>query len=349
MKKFIFILLSLCLFALKLAACNDLIMPHHDQASGKYYNSAEGERNHFCDTLKIGWASKVNAPEYYSYENQINEWVSTDKPLQQSVTPVITWIGHASFLIQINGINILTDPLFGNFSFLYPRNAQPGILPADLPPIDVVIISHTHRDHMDKDSLSLIAEKNPNALFLVPMGNKSLLTGFGCSNVVELMWWDKYDVKKSDSQSLTFTSVPAIHWCQRSLFDFNTSLWGGWMIQQQDFKIYFAGDSAYGPHFAQIAQKFGSIDVALLPIGPNEPRDLTMHSHVSTQEACQAFLDVKARVLIPMHWGTFKLGTDTFDGPIKILQQWWQEHTSEVSNKQLSMIKFGQHLEIEPQ
>jgi L-ascorbate metabolism protein UlaG (beta-lactamase superfamily) len=136
--------------------------------------------------------------------------------------------------------------------------------------------------------------------------------------------------------------LPAHHWSGRGLFDINKSLWGSWMIETPKYKIYFAGDTGYAGHFRQISEKFSSIDIVLMPIGPEEPRTMMKDSHVGVDEALQAFQDLQAKHFIPMHWGTFKFGADTFDLPIKKLQVSWQNLFFENSDKFLHIVKCGE-------
>jgi N-acyl-phosphatidylethanolamine-hydrolysing phospholipase D len=158
--------------------------------------------------------------------------------------------------------------------------------------------------------------------------------------VVEHTWWQKYTML---NQSITCTFLPASHWSQRGFFDKNKSLWGGWMIMSKDYCIYFAGDTAYDDHFVNIAQQFTDIDIALLPIGPCEPRKWIQHSHMNALEAGQAFIDLKARHFIPMHWGTFYFGVDAFDAPMQQLKQWVNANHAAYN---VHILKIGESYQI---
>ncbi len=271
----------------------------------------------------------------------IHEWVDLQQPQSCSIEPVITWMGHATFLVQLGGINIITDPIFGHSSRFFPRMLPLGITVDRLPNIDIVLLSHNHRDHMDAPSL--YALKNNNTIrYLVPQGDKRWFDRRGFERVAEHMWWDQVTVKGSDNnQEIRCTFLPAIHWSQRGLFDKNKSLWGSWMIEWKNFCIYFAGDTAYGDHFSCIAHEFPSIDVTLMPIGPCEPRDWMKHSHMSPQEAGNAFCDLDATHFVPMHWGTFGFGVDDFITPINQLQLWWDQQQSIAQQKRLHLVKVG--------
>lgn len=243
-------------------------------------------------------------------------WIG-DQTTTQALEPSVTWFGHATCLVNLPQAKVITDPVFGSLSFLYKRKL-PHIAKEHVSTIDVVLISHNHRDHLDRKSIQwLHKEKDP--IFLVPQGDKQLLERWGITKVQELMWWESLTLNNT-----TYTFVPAWHWSQRTLFDRNRSLWGGWMIQDAQTTIYFAGDTAYNKdYFTAIAQQFPCIDLALLPIGPGKPEHLMRRSHINAELAGQVFLDVHARLMLPIHWGTFQFGHDRFSDPIKKLTGWW--------------------------
>ncbi len=247
------------------------------------------------------------------------DWYAPEAPIMVSQEPVITWIGHATLLIQVAGINILTDPIFGNSSILFPRIIKPGVAFDALPPIDLVLISHNHFDHMECSSIRALVKKNPHIKLLVPHGDKYWLDKRSRDHATEYVWWESITI----AETVTFTFLPAIHWTQRNLFDRNRSLWGSWIIQSNEATIYFGGDTAYGAHFASIAHEFSSIDIAILPIGPCEPRDAMKHAHMDSMEAIQAFQTLGATHFIPIHWGTFHFGNEPALLSIERLQQGW--------------------------
>ena len=242
----------------------------------------------------------------------------------------ITWIGHSSFLIHLENKNILTDPIFGSPSFLFPRIIKPGIFFNQLPKIDYVLLSHNHWDHMSPKCLRQIYELFPSVLFLIPQGDGRWFKKWALP-FREFSWGDSFV-----SNSLKLTFLTSHHWSQRSVFDQNKSLWGSWMIEGFEKKIYFGGDTAYGDHFKAIAKKFYNIDIALLPVGPCEPRRWMRKSHMNSEDAVQAFQDLQAKAFIPMHWGTFHFGTDNFDTPIKLLKSVWPK------NLDLRVLKIGE-------
>jgi L-ascorbate metabolism protein UlaG (beta-lactamase superfamily) len=247
----------------------------------------------------------------------------------------ITWIGHASFLISINGVTILTDPVFGDLTFLLQRFSKPGIAFEQLPKIDIVLLSHNHRDHMDSVTLKALYTKT-GCHFYVPFGDKQWFDSRGMADrVTECMWWQEI----TTPQGLKLAFLPARHWSQRGLFDRNKSLWGSWMIQES---IYFGGDTAYSDHFKEIAHYFPDIEVALLPIGPCEPRKWMRTTHMDAADAGKAFLDLGARIFIPMHWGTYGFGIDDLMLPVTRLNDWWKQQNIKNNKQILSILACGQ-------
>lgn len=310
----------------------------------RFFNNADEKRQ------SIYTPSLTMVVEYYwnafKKESIDQKWFAPSMPpMPDSLNQneyTITWIGHSTFLIQANGVTIITDPIFGHLP-LFGRLLPPGIALENLPEVDYVLISHNHRDHMDAPSLSFF-KKYEHTHFLVPFGDKAWFIRRGFKNVSEYQWWDQ-KIITNHTLPLTFTFLPAHHWSQRGLFDFNKSLWGSWMISLGNSTIYFAGDTAYDSHFGAIAKEFPLIDVALMPVGPCEPRRWMSYAHVNADEAGQAFLDLKARQFIPMHWGTFSFGTDPHAFPIERIMHWWQAQHFEAS-RQLHVLKVGERVHL---
>ncbi|MDU0330743.1 MULTISPECIES: MBL fold metallo-hydrolase [Paenibacillus] len=222
----------------------------------------------------------------------------------------ITWIGHSTFLIQYQGLNIVTDPVWAMRMGFQRRLTEPGIPIHQLPPIDVILISHSHYDHMHFASIRRIYHKDTTIIVPVGLGRKMWRKGF--YNVHEMNWWERIRIGEVD-----ISFVPTQHWTRRTPFDTNTSHWGGYVLEPVPSEaekkppvIYFAGDSGYFRGFAEIGERY-QIDVALLPIGAYEPEWFMTSQHTTPEEALQAFVDVKAKLMIPMHYGTFRLADDT--------------------------------------
>lgn len=257
--------------------------------------------------------------------------------------PTITWIGHATFLIQVGGVNILFDPIWGSPSWVHKRLIAPGIPLDQLPPIDWVLLSHNHRDHMDYPTIQQLLKNNPSLSIGLPDGDKRWIAHYPIKNIKECLWEETFSLTETHEVPLTATFVPAHHWSQRSWWDKNCSLWGGWVITYHDYTIYFAGDTAFSlPCFERIAYLFPHIDVALLPIAPGRPHRWMKHTHMDAMQAGEAFLALKAHQFIPMHWGTYAFGFDKPDEPIKKLVSWWQNNQNRLGNKHLHTPAPGQ-------
>lgn len=295
------------------------------------------------DTLPLFIKSQIARIKLPLHETK--DWIEQQVPHERSQGLIVTWIGHASFLIQIAGVNILTDPVFGGIVPFFPRMLPAGIPAMLLPSIDYILISHNHRDHMDTASLLAVKRFSPNVQVLVPQGDKQWFDRRGFVDAREYVWWQQIEAKSN----AVITFLPSIHWSQRGLFDKNKSLWGSWLIQAGDSSIYFAGDTAYGEHFKEIAASHQNIQAALLPIGPCEPHDWMKRSHTNAEQAVQAFLDLQAQHFIPMHWGTFGFGNDAFDAPITRLSNAWRARTDLLYARQLHTPKVGQRLTLSPQ
>jgi len=244
----------------------------------------------------------------------------------ERMIPAATWIGHASTLVQANGLNVITDPVFSErvspVSFAGPKRWQPpGIGIEELPHIDVVLVSHNHYDHLDRPSiLRLSRQPGGSPLYLVPLGLKSWLERLGIDNAVELDWWDQHATQGTD-----FCFTPAQHWSGRSLSDRNKTLWGAWSVLGPDFHWFFSGDTGYSrdfidtrEHFAvrQTEQHGGGFDVALIAVGACLPRWFMKEQHVDLDEAVQIHLDLQAKCSLGVHWGTFSLADDPLDLPL---------------------------------
>jgi L-ascorbate metabolism protein UlaG (beta-lactamase superfamily) len=233
---------------------------------------------------------------------------------------VVTFVGHATFLIQAGAANVLIDPVYSRraspFSFAGPRRARaPGVRFDDLPPISLVLLSHNHYDHCDLDTLMLL-ERRFHPSVVTPLGNGRLLRSAGFRQVEEIDWWET-----ASAAPLPITLTRAQHFSARGPFDRNRALWGGFLIEAGGFRILHAGDSGYGPHFREIAARLGPIDLALLPIGAYRPRWFMKDIHMNPAEAVQAHLDLAARRSIAMHFGTFQLTPEGIDEPVRELAE----------------------------
>lgn len=322
--------------------------PYYDPA--KPHHTREGFQNNYSasvtrslgDLLRWQWDKRrqnlppppaaptpVQAPDMAAIRAYAPAFAA---PATASPPPAITWVGHASMLVQAGGLNVLTDPVFSQraspVQFIGPSRAQPpGIALADLPPIDVVLLSHNHYDHLDADSVQGIAARAAAAggatLFLVPLGLKSWFASRGITNVVEMDWWDSHVYR-----GVEFNFTPVQHWSARGPGDRSQTLWGGYAVFAPDLHWYFSGDTGYSKDFLDTRARFagrhtaargGGFDLALIAVGAYEPRWFMSGQHVNPVEAVQIHQDLGAKRSVGVHWGTFELTDEPLDQPPKDL------------------------------
>lgn len=259
-------------------------------------------------------------------------------------SPVVTWIGHSTFLIQYRGINILTDPIFSEraspISFAGPKRLVDLPLQVDdLPEIHYVVISHNHYDHLDTGSVRALADSQ----FIVPLKLGEWFTDMGIDprNIYELDWWDQQSFGP-----LTLTATPSQHWSARSPFDRNETLWAAWHMQIADFSVWFAGDTGYNEiQFREVGQRFKTIDLGLIPIGAYAPRWFMGPQHVNPEEAVKIHQDIGASLSFGMHWGTFQLTAEPMMQPKERLALALAE--SNIDSRHFRTLAIGQTLEVD--
>jgi N-acyl-phosphatidylethanolamine-hydrolysing phospholipase D len=300
----------LLVFVLAIMGACAMGFRYYDPA--KPHRTADGFRNNYSHPEKGGfWRWKwdqlreglpANPEGGYRFE--------TAKP-ELAANPSVTWVGHATVLLRVGGLSVLTDPHFSEraspVSFAGPKRVVPAV-PAlsELPHIDAVVISHNHYDHLDQDSVRRLAEQpGGSPRFYVPLGLKDWFARRGIHDVVELDWW-----QSEEFRGLGVDFVPVQHWSKRTLTDENQSLWGGWVIRHPELSFFFAGDSGYSKDFSDIGAKFGGFDLAAIPIGAYAPRWFMQIMHADPAEAVRIHQDVKARRSLAIHWGTFANLTD---------------------------------------
>ena len=331
------------LFALfPLTGCATNVNPYYNSA--KPHHTPEGFKNNYLDSVTKGGAAffkwqverlrgglpkppetptpQVKADLAFIHANAKAHGQGGNTAVMQ---PAITWVGHATMLVQANGLNVLTDPVFSlrasPVQFAGPRRAQPpGLAIADLPKIDVVLISHNHYDHLDAESVKALVNQGwAEPLFIVPLGVKDWFTKLGVTHVRELDWWDSVVEK-----GVEFNFTPVQHWSARGVGDRSQTLWGGWAVFGADFHWYFSGDTGYSKDFADTQQRFaarqtaalgGGFDIALIAVGAYEPRWFMKEQHVNPAEAVQIHQDLKAKRSVGVHWGTFELTDEPLDQP----------------------------------
>ncbi|HEY3935668.1 MAG TPA: MBL fold metallo-hydrolase [Gemmatimonadales bacterium] len=239
-------------------------------------------------------------------------------PLVDGVAVQATFVGHATFVLQTPAGNLLTDPIWSRraspLSFAGPRRVRaPAVAFDDLPEIAVVLLSHNHYDHCDVPTPRAL-ERRFAPIVITPVGNGPLLRRIGIRRVEELDWWEH-----SNAAPVTVVATPARHFSARTPWDRNRALWSGFVIRLSGCQIYFAGDSAYGPHFSEIRARIGPPDLSFLPIGAYEPRWFMAQHHMNPAEAAMAHRDLGSRRSVGMHFGTFQLTTEAIDAPATAL------------------------------
>jgi L-ascorbate metabolism protein UlaG (beta-lactamase superfamily) len=230
----------------------------------------------------------------------------------------ITFIGHASFFVQIGGRSVVIDPNFARWLFVLKRLRRPGLRVRDLPPIDVVLVTHAHFDHLHRPSLRAIVQdtlhkRGTAPVIIVPSHVSDLISDLGFSEIIELDWW-----KSSRHGNLAITLVPSRHWGARILKDSHRG-YGGFVLRAGKHSVYHAGDTAYFAGFGEIGRRL-SPELALLPIGAYNPPQFR-NVHTSPEDATRAFLDLNARWMVPMHYGSFRLSHEPVEEPLQLLEQ----------------------------
>jgi len=309
------------------------ITDHFDGEKFYYPGEIKSKENHFYELVGLlvaviqnQWPKKLPSISYTTFPDHPNGMK-------------IMFINHSTVLIQTRTVNFLIDPIYSYraspFQWIGPKRVrEPGVRYNDLPKIDVVLISHNHYDHMDTATLKAL-NKSFQPLFIVPLGNRAALHRLGIKKVIELDWWQKTQFKNAD-----IIFLPAHHTAQRGLNDYNRTLWGSYGLQISGKKIYFAGDTSYNNHFKEIHAKWGTPDLAFLPIGAYKPRDLLKPYHMNPDDAVRSHLDLGSRQSMGIHWGTFQLAAESMDQPIIdliVARKKWK-----VSEESFFVIQEGQ-------
>jgi L-ascorbate metabolism protein UlaG (beta-lactamase superfamily) len=277
------------------------------------------------------------------WPTRVNQ-VAVQPPPPDPTNIVLTFVGHATFLIQTSAGNFLTDPVWaeraGPWGVVGPQRVRAAAIGLqDLPPIDVILLSHNHYDHCDLKTLGALARRF-EPIVIAPLGNARLLQSAGLRRVEELDWW-----QRATTPPMPITLTPAHHFSARGPFDRNRALWGGFMIRVADRHIYFAGDTAYASLFREIRDRLGAPDLSLLPIGAYEPRWFMRSVHMNPAEAVQAHLDLQSARSIGMHFGTFQLTTEGIDEPLAALED--ARRARNVSELQFRTLGFGESMRID--
>lgn len=334
-----------CLLAL---GCSESQMDPRDshRTTDGFRNPEEYRRTGFVDFLKWRWqrlGQDIRPWESYNFPLAKNEaeFLRANRELT-----TLTWIGHATVLLQLEGLNILTDPHFSEraspVQWAGPKRVtRPGIPLEELPPIDIVVLSHDHYDSLDTGTVKrLIARKGgENTTFCVPMGLKKWFEDLGATKAVEFDWWESRKIGP-----LTVTATPVRHWSKRAFTRRNETLWAGWVVSSDSFRFFFAGDSGYTPMFAKIGERLGPFDLCAIPIGAYEPRWFMKAHHLNPEDAVQVHKDVRSGKSVAIHWGTFILTDEPLDEPPKRLAKALERQG--LAREDFVALKHGQTIRL---
>ncbi len=313
---FLFIAIYAVDLAIKAPAYKGPETGHFD---GKRFSNLDGVRARgLADVIK--WTFNGDPGEWTNLNgSQDFEYGPPPEDSAGEGEAIVTFVNHSTFLIQVNGLNILTDPIWSDraspFQWVGPKRMRPpGLHFEDLPEIDVVLISHNHYDHLDLGTVQRL-NRDHQPLFITPLGVSKYLNEEGITNTAELDWWEERPI----NQRVSVAGVPAQHFSGRGLTDRDQTLWCGYVVQLPEGNIYFAGDTGYDGFFKEIGKRYAPIDVALIPIGAYRPRWFMEPIHVDPEQAVLIHKDIQAEISIGIHFGTFALADDGMEEPIKDL------------------------------
>ena len=306
--------------------------------SGRYVNYL-GEKvwAQFFETLRLLFPGMFSqTTNLSSYEPLLEKW----RPLSKSDSLQVTWLGHASLLLQLAGFNLLFDPAFDDIGFLFKRHIPPGIALEKLPLLDFIGVSHNHDDHCQSRAVSFLADMQP--LAMVPNGFGGFFAERGYEKIKEASWWEQVTLTK-DGKEVTITSIPAEHGSQRSIGDLNQSLWQGFVVQSKEVSIYIAGDTALKEGlFEQIYDVFGSVDIAVLPIAPE--RELGVH--LNCEQSLIAFDRLKANAMLPYHFAGYRQASEQIEDPYFRLERLLNQPKYEHLKSQVLHPRIGERFGI---
>jgi L-ascorbate metabolism protein UlaG (beta-lactamase superfamily) len=267
------------------------------------------------------WQRETNPQKALKTKGKSGLELKPDTAFFHSKNDGMIWLGHACFFIRINGVSILIDPVLGNAGPVKRRSDLPFAI-KDLKDIDFVLISHDHRDHCDKSSLKSLKKNNPKMIILTGLNMAPLLKSWLGNDIQiqEAAWYQTYSQAKLNKAGISLHFMPSRHWSKRGLFDTNTRLWGGFMLQSDITNIYFSGDTGYDLHLKEVGDLFSKVDFCIIGVGAYKPEWFMSSNHISPQNAYKAFKEMGANKMIPMHYGTFDLSDEPMLEPHQILK-----------------------------
>lgn len=282
---------------------------------GKEYANGQVKDEMIVPIDLMKWKFSRNPQRVEKKKDTFKLKVIKNKAFLDANEDMIVWLGHASFFIRIDGVTMITDPVFYNVSFI-KRMAGLSCEVEDLVGIDYILLSHGHRDHFDKKSLKVLFKQNPEVEALIPLELNAFFEKNNIKNQ-QAAWYQEYKIK----HDFDIVFMPAKHWNRRGPFDFNRNLWGSFVIRFNNKTIYFSGDTAYGDHFTEVNELFGDIDYCLLSVGAYKPYNIMHDSHMDPLEAIESYKDLKGKMFIPMHFGTYDLSDEPIGEPVRILNK----------------------------
>jgi N-acyl-phosphatidylethanolamine-hydrolysing phospholipase D len=327
---------------------SNVVPPHHG-SDGRFRNPWPDSAPHGFGDLLRWWrerrqTGRAPTPPRGSFPTATPRIVH---PRATSDVARATWMGHSTVLLQVGGLNILIDPVWSErvspVQWAGPRRVMPPPIPLEaLPPLDVVLLSHSHYDHMDKPSIRWLARNHPEAHWVAPLRLGRYLRAFGVREVTELDWWQRAEVR-----GISVTGTPARHFSARRMGDRNRTLWCGYALEIAGRRVYFAGDTAFHPEFRAVGERCGPFDLALVPIGAYDPRWFMHVVHVDAEEAVQLYEDLVSPhpgaplpLMLGLHWGTFRLTDEPMEEPPRRARARWLERG--LPEGKLWVARFGE-------
>ncbi|GHA77065.1 MBL fold metallo-hydrolase [Pontibacter akesuensis] len=283
---------------------------------GQFANGEELFNPPFRKVLR--WQLTKNPQREEKKHDTYTPHVQVGSDFIHSDQDMVVWLGHASFFIRLNGVTFITDPIFYDLPLVKRRVRMP-CSPEELRHIDFLLLSHGHRDHLDKQSVHTVFKSNPQVKALIPLRAGNILRGIEPQlPYQEAGWFQKFDLVPGQVEVYF---MPASHWHRRGLLDMNKVLWGSFVLKTPELTLYFAGDSALAPHFEEIENLLGPMDVCIMPVGAYKPAFMMSKSHMNPHEAIKAYNLLRGGVFIPMHYGTYDLSDEPASEPVRLLEQ----------------------------